>query len=107
VLNGASGENGIAIAERIRTSFAEATEAVNGRPVGGTVSIGMAICDGGPLDVAGLLAQADEALYCAKERGRNRVEIASLELMMQRAREALGRGVSGHEPGVAAAPSAA
>jgi diguanylate cyclase (GGDEF)-like protein len=107
VLNGAGRDNGLAIAERIRTSFAEVAGDVDGRAVGGTVSIGMAICDGGQLDIAGLLAQADEALYCAKERGRNRVEIASLELMMQRAREALGQGQSGQEPRVAAAPSAA
>ena len=92
VLTGAGRESGLAIAERIRISFEEAASDVDGRPIGGTVSIGIAICDGGLVDVAALLAQADEALYCAKERGRNRVEVASLELMVQRAREGLGQG---------------
>ena len=82
-------------------SFEEAAADVDGRPVGGTVSIGMAICDDGLFDVAALLAQADEALYCAKERGRNRVEVASLELIMERAREAMAR-----EPRVAAQSAA-
>ncbi len=100
VLTHAGRESGLAIAERIRISFEEAASAVDGRPVGGTVSVGMAVCDG-PFDVAAMLAQADEALYCAKELGRNRAEVASLELIMERAREAMAR-----EPRVAA-PSAA
>ena len=36
------------------------------------------------LDVPELLAQADQALYHAKERGRNRVEVASLEMLLDR-----------------------
>ena len=100
VLTGAGRESGVAIAERIRISFEEAAFDVDGRPVGGTVSVGMAICDGA-FDVAAMLAQADEALYCAKERGRNRVEVASLELIMERAREAMTR-----EPRIAAQSAA-
>ena len=100
MLTGAGRESGVAIAERIRISFEEAAFDVDGRPVGGTVSVGMAICDGA-FDVAAMLAQADEALYCAKERGRNRVEVASLELIMERAREAMAR-----EPRVAAQSAA-
>jgi diguanylate cyclase (GGDEF)-like protein len=88
VLSDAALESGLAIAERIRIGFEEAAADVDGRPIGGTVSMGMAVCDGAEFDVAVLLAQADEALYCAKERGRNRVEVASLELIMERAREA-------------------
>jgi diguanylate cyclase (GGDEF)-like protein len=91
VLTGAGRESGIAIAERIRLSFEKAASDVDGRPIGGTVSIGMAVCDEGAFDVPAMLAQADEALYCAKERGRNRVEVASLELIMERAREAMKR----------------
>ena len=33
-----------------------------------------------------LLSQADQALYYAKARGRNRVEVASLELVLDRAK---------------------
>jgi hypothetical protein len=33
----------------------------------------------GSLDLPALLAQADEALYLAKELGRNRIEVASPE----------------------------
>jgi diguanylate cyclase (GGDEF)-like protein len=102
-------DNGLAVAERIRKSFAEAADDIDGRPVGGTVSIGMAICDDGLTDVAALLAHADEALYCAKERGRNRVEVASLELIMQRAKEAMvpRAPIPAAPPMPAAAPSAA
>jgi diguanylate cyclase (GGDEF)-like protein len=89
ILTNAGREAGFAIAERIRVSFEDAAADVDGRAIGGTVSIGMAVCEDAEFDVASLLAQADEALYCAKERGRNRVEIASLELIMERAREAM------------------
>ena len=57
---------------------------MDSRPVCATVSIGLVHCQEAVLDVPQLLAQADQALYFAKERGRNRVEIASLDLVMQR-----------------------
>ncbi len=69
-------------------AFESAAAEVDGRPVGGTVSIGMVIAETNLFDIPALLAQADEALYCAKERGRNRVEVASLQLVLERAKEA-------------------
>jgi diguanylate cyclase (GGDEF)-like protein len=78
VLCDAGRDKGLAIAERIRLSFENAATELDGCPIGATVSIGLVISDDGLDDIAMLLGHADEALYCAKERGRNRVEIASL-----------------------------
>src|SRR6185437_15072844 len=63
-----------------------------GRPLLATVSIGIAVSHDATLDLAALLAQADHALYRAKDNGRNRIEVASIELMLDRIRRAgLGR----------------
>jgi diguanylate cyclase (GGDEF)-like protein len=71
-------------AEEIRTTFEQATREVEGKPVNATVSIGMVISHDAVLDLSALLAQADHALYRAKDSGRNRVEIASIDLVLER-----------------------
>ncbi|MEJ2434941.1 MAG: GGDEF domain-containing protein [Pseudolabrys sp.] len=82
VITDTSRDKAVAVAERIRAAFAQAGKEVDGRPVGATLSIGLAYCEEPVLDMQELLAQSDQALYCAKERGRNRVEVASLEMIM-------------------------
>jgi diguanylate cyclase (GGDEF)-like protein len=77
-------ERALAIAEEIRASFAAATAEVEGRPVIATVSIGIVITYDAVLDLSVLLAQADHALYRAKDNGRNRIEIGSVELVLDR-----------------------
>lgn len=64
------------IAERLRTAVADspiATQRSGGVTV--TVSLGVAALTASTPDLATLLHHADEALYVAKQRGRNRVEI--------------------------------
>ncbi len=80
VLYDISREKAFAVADRIRTSFAQAALEVDDHPIAATVSIGLAHCELEAFDLGELLAQADRALYVAKERGRNRVETASLDL---------------------------
>ena len=84
VLNDTSRDKAMVVAERIREAFAQAAREIDNRPVGATVSIGLVHCEDEVLDIAGLLAQADQALYFAKERGRNRVELATLDMVMDR-----------------------
>ena len=100
-------ERAMAVAEQIRVGFAEATREVEGRPVGATVSIGIVISHDAVLDLSALLAQADHALYRAKDSGRNRVEIASIELILDRARRAAGEVIAVSSRGKPAAKSAA
>jgi diguanylate cyclase (GGDEF)-like protein len=85
VIYNASRERAVALAERIRVAFAEAATDVDGRHVGATVSIGVVVNQDQPLDVPELLGLADQALYFAKERGRNRVEVAALDLVLRHA----------------------
>ena len=79
-------DRALAIGEQIRARFAEATRDVDGRPVVATVSIGVVVSHDAGLDLSALLAQADHALYRAKDSGRDRIEIASIELLLDRAK---------------------
>jgi diguanylate cyclase (GGDEF)-like protein len=81
LLHDVTRDKAVALAEEIRTSFAQATVEVDGYPTEATLSIGIVFNVDGVLDLSDLLAQADHALYCAKENGRNRVEVAATDLL--------------------------
>jgi len=77
LLFGAGESTAIGTAERIRRALMVATAEIDGKPVDATVSVGVAVLGAdADEDVADLLTRADNALYLAKERGRNRVEVA-------------------------------
>jgi diguanylate cyclase (GGDEF)-like protein len=84
VLYDAAAEQALAVAEQMRGAFEQSTKDVEGRPINATLSVGFVYSESPVLDVPQLLAQADQALYFAKERGRNRIEVASLHLVRDR-----------------------
>jgi diguanylate cyclase (GGDEF)-like protein len=73
LLRGLRIDDAEAIAERLRMQIA----GMGGLPeaIGVTVSIGLAVYDPGDT-FASLLKRSDDALYCAKRSGRNRVSMA-------------------------------
>jgi diguanylate cyclase (GGDEF)-like protein len=63
-------------AERLRKTIGESWWVINDQHVRCTVSIGLAESNAGDLSLNELMKKADEALYTAKESGRNCVRAA-------------------------------
>ncbi len=103
----ATREQAQAVGDEIRARFAAATREVEGRPIIATVSIGIVVSHDAVLDLSALLAQADHALYRAKDSGRNRVEIASIELILDRAKRGTADFLAAAGASTVAANSAA
>lgn len=66
-----------AIAQRISRQFTRAAKRVDGKIVEATVSIGIA--NGPAPTLAGLMSDADRALYRAKTQGRNRTNVWTVD----------------------------
>lgn len=67
----------VVVAERTRQHVAERPMIATGQAVSCTVSIGIAEMQENDIGIDDVLRRADEALYRAKQQGRNRVEPAS------------------------------
>ena len=81
VLADAGIDNAYLVADRLRRAFAAAAAVVDGETIYATASIGVSVIVDPRQDLAKLITLADQALYLAKARGRNRVEIAPIEVM--------------------------
>ncbi len=79
-LPGAPLSDAVKVAERMRVAVSDEPISCDGRKIHITVSIGAAASsESAPLSGKALLKLADQALYLAKQRGRNRVETRLLE----------------------------
>ncbi|WP_432823584.1 GGDEF domain-containing protein [Trichloromonas sp.] len=63
----------VSVAERMRRAVGDTPLDIEGQSLQVTVSLGVAVISGEALDLTGALKEADEALYRAKNAGRNRV----------------------------------
>ncbi len=77
VLSGADMEDAMRFAERVRLRLEASPLRDGDLCIAISVSIGIAAMQANDAGIASSLSRADEALYLAKKRGRNRVEIAS------------------------------
>ena len=68
-----SREEALLVAQRLRTEVEHTRAAVRDISIAFTISVGLAHSGHSGFDLDALLRDADAALYCAKERGRNQV----------------------------------
>jgi diguanylate cyclase (GGDEF)-like protein len=79
ILADAGIDNAYLVADRLRNAFAVNAAVLDGVALHATASIGVSVIVDPAQDLAKLITLADQALYLAKARGRNRVEVAPLE----------------------------
>jgi len=70
-------DGGGSVAEKIRQAIEDLELPVEGKTVKITVSIGVAAFPDCATEQSELIKQADDAMYEAKENGRNQVQLAS------------------------------
>jgi len=80
ILADAGHDNAFLVADRLRNAFAANAAVVDGQALHATMSIGVSVIVDPRQNLAELMTLADQALYLAKARGRNRVEVAAIEL---------------------------
>jgi len=73
VMPSTDGQSALAAAERIRSSFSDATMRIGSSDIIITVSVGVAVLDAQDQQYSHLLRRADRAMYAAKTAGRNKV----------------------------------
>jgi diguanylate cyclase (GGDEF)-like protein len=69
-------ETALQVAERLRESVAKTSIRISDKELQFTVSIGVSRRDENTLELETLIARADQAMYVAKYKGRNRVAIS-------------------------------
>jgi diguanylate cyclase (GGDEF)-like protein len=79
LLPGASGDDALHAAERVRAAVAATMLDVRGRKVSVTVSVGTADSRQAGYEIDRLVTLADSAMYRAKKAGKNRVDSAKTE----------------------------
>ena len=75
LLPGLSGAEALETAERVRRAVCDHAVRCQGLRLQTSVSVGVALLEAGDDDIDGALARADEAMYRAKQAGRNCVEL--------------------------------
>jgi diguanylate cyclase (GGDEF)-like protein len=91
LVNGGSLDDVQRIAQRLRELVAETPLLVHGLAVPMTVSVGLAAARPGDLQWEDVLRRADEAMYHAKQNGRNRVGVHGVDVAKDVAKEAAAR----------------
>jgi diguanylate cyclase (GGDEF)-like protein len=80
MLADASVDNAYLVADRLRRAFAANAAVIDGETIHASASVGVSVIVDPRQDLTKLITLADQALYLAKARGRNRVEVAPIEV---------------------------